>query len=234
MQRNKSQHLYESIISNIDKSLKHLLNEQGNTQTTEFDPKRICAKIIRYQDKVTEDEIHYMNTLSNVANVGNDRRILSKIIKFYSEKFPNDSMNWLDVSKITDMSYLFNGKDGKNYNGDISKWNTSNVTDMSYMFTDSLFNQDISNWDVSHVRFMNGMFLNSEFDQDISGWDVSNVEDMQSMFSNSEFDQDISGWDVSNVKQSYNIFKNSVMIEKNKPKEFKYEPKISKTDKRAI
>ena len=51
MQRNKSQHLYESIISNIDKSLKHLLNEQGNTQTTEFDPKRICAKIIRYQDK---------------------------------------------------------------------------------------------------------------------------------------------------------------------------------------
>ena len=37
-----------------------------------------------------------------------------------------------DVSKITDMSYLFNGL--TNFNADISNWNTSSVTNMYAMF----------------------------------------------------------------------------------------------------
>ena len=68
--------------------------------------------------------------------------------------------NW-DVSKITDMSYLFSYKDSWN-NDDISKWDVSNVTDMSHMFNGSqLFNQDISNWDISQVKNMNNMFDNT-------------------------------------------------------------------------
>ena len=37
----------------------------------------------------------------------------------------------IDVSKITDMSYLF---EGTAFNGDISNWDVSNVTDMNDMF----------------------------------------------------------------------------------------------------
>ena len=39
--------------------------------------------------------------------------------------------NW-EVSRITNMSGLFSGKQG--FNRDVSSWNTSGVTDMSHMF----------------------------------------------------------------------------------------------------
>ena len=71
-------------------------------------------------------------------------------------------MNWLDVSDIENMSYLFNTSmyDDKTniYNGDISKWDVSNVTNMRSMFTNTIFNGDISGWNVSNVNDMACMF----------------------------------------------------------------------------
>ena len=59
---------------------------------------------------------------------------------------PND---W-DVSKVTDMSYLF--KNNKTFNDEISKWDVSSVTDMKYMFNNAKdFDQYIGDWDVSNV-----------------------------------------------------------------------------------
>ena len=97
----------------------------------------------------------------------------------------------------------------------------SRITDMSYMFCNTTFMGDISKWDVSNVKNMSFMFYNCEsFNQDISSWDVSNVTGMSSMFYNCEsFNQDISQWDVSNVKNNGYMFHGCISLEeKYKPK----------------
>jgi len=106
---------------------------------------------------------------------------LQKIINETIEKYgPNCDLNFIDTSKIRDMSLLFykSNFNGDISNGDISKWDVSNVKNMAFMFYDSKINGDISKWDVSKVKKMTCMFAWSEFNGDISKWDVSNVEDM--------------------------------------------------------
>ena len=120
---------------------------------------------------VTINEIKELNSLVGVATPKDDNE-LQKIIKFYSENYSHDSLNWVDVSGITNMTRLF---ENSNYNGDISKWDVSNVTNMKRMFSYSHFNDNISMWDVSNVITMCEMFYYSMFNGDISGWDVSNV-----------------------------------------------------------
>jgi len=117
-----------------------------------------------------------------------------------------DISTW-DVSQVTDMSFLFIGKE--TFNDDISNWDTSSVTNMFGMFSySSSFNQDISNWNVSNVTDMNNMFPNATaFNQDIGAWDVSNVIKMSAMFqSATSFNQDIGSWDVSNVEDMSYMF----------------------------
>ena len=117
-----------------------------------------------------------------------------------------DMPEW-DVSLVTDMQGLFNGK--SQFNADISAWDTSQVTDMGYMFYGAAaFNQAIGTWDTSqvtdmqrHVRsapprstktsalgYIAGHKHESHvhdaaaFNQDIGIWDTSAGEDMKNMF----------------------------------------------------
>ena len=74
----------------------------------------------------------------------------------YAFKHNIYDLNFIDTSKITDMSELF--EDVK-HNFDISGWDVSNVTAMKFMFYFCVnFNCDLSSWDVSNVTDMNHMF----------------------------------------------------------------------------
>ena len=59
------------------------------------------------------------------------------------------------------------------FNQDISQWDVSKVTNMSYMFERSKFNQDISEWDVSKVINTEEMFAYSQFNQNIDSWTIN-------------------------------------------------------------
>lgn len=91
-------------------------------------------------------------------------------------------LNFIDTSKITDMSYLFINLGHRNLK--IDKWNTSNVTNMRCMFCCATYvSADLSKWDVSKVKDMGWMFYYANlFTCDLSKWDVSNVIDMKCMF----------------------------------------------------
>lgn len=128
----------------------------------------------------------------------NSKSELERIIGDRMKTFgPNCDLNDIDVSEITDMSYLF---DSSNFNGNISQWDVSNVTSMKYMFSESQFNGDISNWDVSKVTSMKAMFYEAQFNSDISQWNVSSVTDMIYIFSEPLFNGDISRWNIDNLK----------------------------------
>lgn len=202
----------------IDKEIRNIINEQfniGNMNLNDNKPKRnvnIFNKAFTnpyYQNildgTATEDEIKMLNSLVSVTKPENIVE-LKKIIEFYSNNCPDDSLNWIDVSGITNMSHLFADTE---YDGDISKWDTSNVTDMNNMFCDAeKFNHPIGEWNVGNVTDMHHMFYNAyNFNQDIGKWDVSHVTDMHFMFSSALlFNKPIGGWDVSMVTDMNHMF----------------------------
>lgn len=85
------------------------------------------------------------------------------------------------------------------------------MTDLTNMFSGARqFNQDISMWDTSHVTKMTSMFSTcDDFNQDISKWDVSKVTNMDYMFDGAEsFNQDLSGWCVHSITSAPASFDN--------------------------
>lgn len=137
----------------------------------------------------------------------NNKQELKQYIKYYLKYTKTGNLNWLDISKITNLEGLFEYR--TEFQGDVSLWDVSNVTMMGCLFKDcTKFNGDISKWDVSNVFNMSAMFAHAkEFNQPIGHWDVSNVFDMSSMFDGAEaFNQPIGGWDVSGVENMNRMF----------------------------
>lgn len=158
--------------------------------------------------KFTEylNESNSSSTKVQPRDVGELRIIILDTVK---EKGLDCDLNFIDTSKITDMSLLFKRSELQGFNGDISKWNTSNVKNMECMFMNSYFNGDISKWDTSKVETMESMFADSHFKGDISSWDVSKVEDMNSMFEGSDFNGDISRWTPKKLRYADRMFTKS-------------------------
>ena len=118
----------------------------------------------------------------------------------------------LDVSKITDLSYVFYRSP---YNGDLSKWNLSNCKNINRMFAFSEFNNDsLKNWDVSNVEDISYMFFQSYFNGDISNWNTSNIKYLEKTFAYSDFDGDLSKFDLSKILVASDVFDNNKNFQK--------------------
>ena len=142
----------------------------------------------------------------------------------------------LDVSKVTDMSYMFMNFGGGNTNShttlnsvpDVSKWNTANVTNMTGMFnsygnfSDNLtIVPDVSKWNTANVTNMAGMFQKYGHEStgfnavpDVSKWNTGKAEDMHQMFSEYGHKStaltavpDVCNWNTAEVKTMAEMFR---------------------------
>ena len=114
----------------------------------------------------------FKNVKAELVTPENKKELIKIINDTIEKEGPNCDLNFIDTSKIDDMSALFYSS---KFNGDISKWDVSKVKNMGSMFYHRSFTGDISKWDVSNVTDMGKMFAYSKFDGNISDWDVSNV-----------------------------------------------------------
>jgi surface protein len=139
--------------------------------------------------------------ISNVTNMSSSFRnceLLSSI----------PSINKWNFSNVTDLNRMFRvfGAVGI-YNQDISGIDVSKVSDFSYMFDRQIsFNQDLSSWNTQSAVNMEAMFLNaSTFDQDISSWDITSLTNAKSMllssaFSDANYDLLLVAWEAQTEK----------------------------------
>ena len=102
------------------------------------------------------------------------------------DRFCEGTMPLWDVSRVTDMSFLFQGK--TQFNVNISQWEMSQVKDARGMFHGaSSFDQDIGQWEMSQVTTAAGMFEGaSSFYRNISGWTFADNADTTGMFTGAD------------------------------------------------
>ena len=114
----------------------------------------------------------------------------------------------IDISLITDMSFVFSDSERKDFSG-IEDWDMSKVTNTNYMFYNAKnFNHPLNKWDMSNVSSMKGMFYEAQFfNQPLDKWDTSNVTNMSEMFYYARsFNQPLESWNVSNVRNMSDMF----------------------------
>ena len=174
------------------------------------------------------------STLVEIRNL--DARNATSAYELFGTKVESFVLNDLNLSKVTDMSYMFSDCsattiDISNWDTssvtnlshafyecnnvtslDLSSWDTSKVTDISYMCDGcyELQSLDVSSWNTSNVTTIKGMFQYCQKlkSLDLSSWDTSNITVMRGAFITCEGLQslDLSSWDTSKVTDMYYMF----------------------------
>ena len=151
---------------------------------------------IIYNIKENDSEIQLFG--ENFVNTNQDKCYLlidGKQIKLCSKfninkKIEKDTLEikLIEISKIINMSYMFNKCSSLISILDISKWDTKKVHDMDSMFNEcnSLKSLDISTWNTKNIYSMSHMFYNcfSLKSLDISAWNTKNIYSMSHLFYN--------------------------------------------------
>ena len=129
------------------------------------------------------------------------------------------------LTKVTNMSHIFNGCSTLISFDDISNLDMKNVTDISFAFYGCKLVEvmpDISNWDISKVTDMESLFSycqSLKYLPDISKWNTSNVTNMSNLFydcSGLKSLPNISKWNTNKVTKLNNLFSKCSLI-KNLP-----------------
>ena len=126
-----------------------------------------------------------LNNLIKQVNVNAIIDVAKEKLKFSYSTFEK-TPDYLDFSKVVDMSYMFSSNKNLKDLSNIKDWDTSKVTNMSNMFG-STYCPDFSaikDWNVSNVTNMSYMFtINSNITDFsfLSNWDTSKVTNMSNM-----------------------------------------------------
>ena len=155
------------------------------------------------------DHLYGLESFRGTANL-NTSQTTNMSFMFYCTQIKDLDLRWLNVSNVTDMSYMLAGC-RRTQSLNISGWNTSKVTNMSYMFEG--YNQPVLNltFDTSSVTDMSYMFYRAHGLQWLtfgSDWSTANVVNMESMFQNCESlgTLNLNNWNVSKVTNMSDMF----------------------------
>lgn len=108
--------------------------------------------------------------------------------KIKDKEFNVNISNW-DTKNISDSSYMLYFSEAK---VDISKWNISNLRNADYMFAHYKFiNFELKNFDLKNLYVASSMFFNSNIKEDLSEWQLVSIENISWMFGRTEYAFDI-------------------------------------------
>ena len=190
--RRNNKILYEQIMKNISKHVKCALLEYDEP------------------DEFVESDNQFSKIYRDGKYHPEDNDTLSRLVRYLILEEDTTNLNCIDVSRITDFSYVFADNSGLPWI-DIDEWDVSHGTNFSYMFQDcKYFNADLSKWDVRRGENFEGMFYNCKsFESDLRYWEPYYAENTTKMFYNCEsIDCDFRQWNMRYLKYADKMFYN--------------------------
>lgn len=151
---------------------------------------------------------HFGNLVYSSAQ-GSFSDFIKTICKIY--KGEKISLNWLDVSDLTELSTLFN--EIVDITVDISGWDVRNVTKLWKTFENSNISFDASDWELTNCETLDGTFHGAQqISKSIETWKFVKLKSMSQCFDCIESDYffpDLSKWNVSTVEDLSWCFSNT-------------------------
>jgi len=125
-----------------------------------------------------------------------------------NKEFNSDISHW-DTSQVTNFSSML--WRANSFNQDLSSWDTSKATNIKYMLMEAYnWNSDLSDWNLANVKNMSAAFAKTNFTgTGVKNWNVSNVTNFSYAFYSSPFSEDISLWDTSSGTSMTGMFWNA-------------------------